>query len=583
MNTSERTPINGEVYPFHLSQKPISHAFCDFLLPQIFDGDNCSHSHNPAIKNQALNALAKSLGHPQFSTMMATAKKHQQQVLSNMGIADHPNFLTLFPLHYAETMEPHVSAIPFSNPNFSQFLRELTTKQLRFRLRKNANGTFSATIAAENGGWYRGWDLQLPKLALTSKVAFFTVILQWYHTLVNIGYDIDFNSHFVFENSLLLNVSCSADLIQDCDWYQRYWHSSYPLNAEIEGQFSDIDQRLNEHIRQENIPYDFERYGEISLRTHIFSLNQNGLVVPNAYFNSGKLRKLQPKNQRPIVLMDLCTIQIIEKYKKIESGQNKVLQERVRQLRGLIAKSYRFSFLLAMMEKATDKKHVLSRDDLIDVFKGNYESIVDFVGKENIVEPAEILEKMLSVYMDERYAQSERAEQLYDKSLEFLEYFAELRAKHSKYADIRFKLAEEAANEGKRLGLPPGYSPITICIASLYECEDANGVLKIKGYQNDFEPGNCLSDIMSFNRLAKAKATVETAGIEVIFRTEDLALERLHQYIYAKQLVGQDGTPTIKTTFSHPEKLFPKLYKNGKCINESERNKLFALLNFKMD
>lgn len=291
MIVSKRPPINDEVYPFHLSQKATACAFCDFLLSQTFDGNNAPHSYNPAIKNQALNALAKSLGHAQFSAMMATAKKHQQQAPSTRAIIDHPDFLTLFPEHYAEAMEPHVPKIPFSNHNFRQFLKELTTKQLRFRLRKNANGTFDAVIAAENEGWYPGWVLQLPKLALTSRVAFFTVILQWYNTLINMGYEIDFSRDFVFDNSLLLNVSCPADLIQDCDWYQRYWHSSYPLNDEIVGQFSDIDQRLNEYIRQQNIPYDFERYGDISLRTHVIRLNETGLVVPNAYFNSEQIRK----------------------------------------------------------------------------------------------------------------------------------------------------------------------------------------------------------------------------------------------------------------------------------------------------
>ncbi|MGV2934785.1 hypothetical protein ACIPUA_06985 [Providencia sp. AGC89] len=583
MIVSERTPINGEVYPFNLLQKSILSAFAEFDLSQTFDCDNGPHSHNPAIKNQVLNAIAKSLGYPQFSTMMATTKKHQQQTLSNIPIIDHPNFLTLFPLHYAEAMELHVSKTPFSNSNFRQFLKELTTKQLRFSFHKNANGTFSAMIAVKNDGRYPGWVLQLPKLALTSRVAFFTVILQWYHTLINMGYDIYFNRDFIFENSQLLNVLCPSNLIQDCDWYQRYRYSPYQDNDEIEYKFSDIDQRLNDYIRQQNIPYDFERFGEISLRTHVIRLNETGLVVPNAYFNSEKLRKPQPMDTRPIVLMDICTIQYIEKYKKIESGQNKVMKERVRQLRELVAKDYRFSFLLAIMEKATDKVNVLSRDNLIALFKGNYESIVDFVGKENIAEPPEILDKMLSVYMNERHAQSERAELLYDKSLQFIESFADLIAENTQYADKRFQLAQYTANEGKRLGLPPGYSPITLCIASLYECEDANGVLKIKGNQDDFEPGNSLSDIMSFNRLAKAKATLAVGGIDVLFRTEDLALERLHQYIHAKQVIGENGTPTIKTTYSHPEKLFPKLYKNGKCINERERDKLFALLNFKVD
>lgn len=583
MNTSQRTPINGEVYPFHLSQKCNFNAFAEFVLSQTFDGDNGPHSHNPAIKNQALNALAKALGFSQYSAMTSVGKKHQQQTLSDIPIVDHPNFLTLFPLHYAEAMEPHVTKTPFSNPNFRQFLKELTTKQLRFRLRKNANGMYSATIATKSDGWYSGWNLQLPKLAYTSSVAFFTVILQWYHILVNAGYDPDFNSNFILENSQLFNIFCPADLIQDCDWYQRYWFSSYPLNDEIVDQFSDIDQRLNEYIRQQNIPYDFERYGEISLLTHIFSLNENGLVVPNAYFNSEKLRKPQPMDTRPIVLMDISTIKNIKIHQNPKNKPSKFVLERCGQLKEMAANRYLFSFVFAMIENATDKRHVLSRDALIAAFKAEYELIADFLGKENVFEPPERIEALFHAYIYDSDSLLGRAEVLYDQSLVFIKYFAKLMAKCTKYAHIRFKLAQRAANKGKRLGLPPGYPPITLCIASLYECVDANEVLKIKGKQKGFAPHNCLSDIMTFNRLATVKALTEVANTKAIFRTDDLALERLHQYIHAKQIIGQDGTSMIQTTFSHPEKLFPILYKNGKCINERERDKLFALLNFKVD
>ncbi|MEI3777125.1 hypothetical protein [Pectobacterium brasiliense] len=591
MIVSEQPQINGNIYPFHLSQKPNLSEFCDFLLSQTFDGDNGHHSCKPEIKNQALNALAKSLGYPQFSVMMAKAKKHQQQLPSNIAIVDHPGFLALLPLHYAEAMQPHIQKIPFATPipKIEKFLKELGSKQLHFRLQKNANETFSATIAAKNAGWYQGWNFQLPKLALTSRDAFFTVILEWYHTLVNMGYYIDFNRNFVIENAQLFNIFCPPDLIRNCVSYQQYWNSLLPLNAEIETNFAHIDQSLNEHIRQvENSPYNIERYGPISLKTHIVRFNKNGLVIPNAYFISEKLRNLQLVDQRPIVLMDICTIKYIEKYKKIEADSNTDMQERVKQLSALVDKGYRFSFLLVIIEKATDYQNSMNSDELIARTIKDYGLIADFIGKENIIESPLAIEKMIPVLMDENYKKEERAELSIPSSLKLLEFFNELRVTNTPAASQRFKLAKQVAMEGKRLGLTQGYPTIMICIASIYECIDARKVLKIRGKgkeENKYNPSNSLGDIMSFYRVAKAKSKIKSVlgNVDVIFRTEDKYLENLHQYIKVTEISSSNNTSVLHSQISHPEKLFPKLYKNEECINEQERDDLFALLNFKVN
>lgn len=591
MTISEQPKINGDIYPFHFSQKPNFSGFCDFLLSQTFDGDIGHHSCKPEIKNQALNALAKPLGYSQFSAMMVMAKRHQQQALSNVAIIDHPDFLTLLPLHYVEAMQPHISKIPFATPipEIEKFLKELGTKQLCFRLRKNSNGAFSASIAAKNTGWYQGWDLQLPKLALTSRDTFFTVILEWYHTLINIGYDIDINRNFFTENAQLFNIFCPPDLIKNCVSYQQYWNSSLPLNTEIEANFLRIDQSLNIHIRQvENPPYNVERYGPISLKTHIVQFNQNGLIIPNAYFISEKIRSNQTIDQRPIVLMDICTIKYIEKYKKIEAGSNTDMQERVKQLRDLVDNGYRFSFLLVILEKATDYQNSMNSNELIARTIKDYELIADFIGKKNIIESPLLIEKMIPVLMDENYKKEERAELSIPSSLNLLIFFNKLGVTNTPAASQRFKLAKQVAMEGERLGLTRGYPTIMICIASIYECIDARKLLKIeekgKG-ENKYNPSNSLGDIMSFYRVAKAKSQIKSAlgNINVIFRTEDKSLENLHKYIKVTEINSYNNTSTLHSQFSHPEKLFPKLYKNGKCINEQERDDLFALLNFKVN
>lgn len=287
---------------------------------------------------------------------------------------------------------------------------------------------------------------------------------------------------------------------------------------------------------------------------------------------------------RPIVLLDICSVSLIKGRNSNMAGKGKRAQELLAQLKKMAQCGlYRFSFLLPILEKCTDYTNVHNSDELVAIFKDDYAQIVNFVGSKNIVEPPQALEKMIVTLMDESTPKELRAELSIPASLALLNFFnQEMRVTSTPARNLRFKLAVRVADEGERLGLMKGYPTIAICIASIYGCEEARGILKIKKDINDFNPSNCLGDIMSFYRVANARFLLQSAypGASVIFRTEDSDLESMHKWFYTRVTGVTDEGTIMKTTCDAPDKLLPMLYKNGECINHKELANVYALMDY---
>ncbi|MEX6226799.1 hypothetical protein AB6F55_19460 [Providencia hangzhouensis] len=288
---------------------------------------------------------------------------------------------------------------------------------------------------------------------------------------------------------------------------------------------------------------------------------------------------------RPVVLMDICTISYIKDRKKIKGGQDQRKQERLRQLKVLVDRGYRFSFLLAILEKGTNRNHPLNCDQLLERFKRDYDLIVDFIGKNNIVESIQALDQLIPIFMDETYSKDERAELSIPSSIKLLEFYNDMKISSTPSAKERFDLAVKITTEGKTLGLVKGYPPISICVSAIYGCEDARKVLKIKKDGSKFNPSNCLGDIMSFYRVAEATYRIKEflPDAKVIYRTEDEALENLHKYLITTVKSKIDNTSAMNIICTNPEKLFPTLFKNEKCINQTELDSIYELLDFKVN
>lgn len=296
--------------------------------------------------------------------------------------------------------------------------------------------------------------------------------------------------------------------------------------------------------------------------------------------------------QRPMVMMDICTIGLLKERVAIFYGKDKRKKERVTQLAHMAESGkYQFSFLAAIIEKGTDFRNQLSADELVKVFQDDYEVIKDFIGKENLFETPEALAAVTPKLVDARYSMEERAELSIPASLALLRYFNSLSIVSTPSKTDRFKLAKQVASESERLGLTKGYPTITLCVASIYGCIDARDILKIRedGKEkngSEFNPSNRLGDIMSFYRLANARHKVNSVLplVPVIFRTEDAGLENMHQYLHTHVtgMCEENGT-LLRTICSAPDRLFPALYKKGICTDKIELKQLYELLSFKID
>ncbi|MFQ1714333.1 hypothetical protein ACK39D_17690 [Aeromonas veronii] len=288
---------------------------------------------------------------------------------------------------------------------------------------------------------------------------------------------------------------------------------------------------------------------------------------------------------RTVLLIDICTISLIKNRNKINLGTDNRKKTRLHELEEM-AKSnkYRFSLLLAIIEKATDRKNELSVNQVMNEFKNDWLSIVDFVGENNIVEPLQSLEKLIPTLMDPNFDKREWAELSLEESIKLLNFYNSLGISSTLDEKNRISKTKEIVNYGKELGFINGHFTIIICVAAIHGCPDAQNILKIKSDGSNFNASNRLGDIMSFPRLAYTRALLKASNYaqkghpDCIFRTEDQALENLHKYIkIICKIDKKTGDNVYKTHIENPSMLFPMLY--NKSCSEKVREEIFNLLN----
>ena len=114
------------------------------------------------------------------------------------------------------------------------------------------------------------------------KTIFVRQLLQLYHRAQEWGYSPGLSFEYVSALTDRVVIACDQDLLQEIQLVNDDILEN-ELNDEKKGQFLNIDSRLNEYIRQKNIPYDFERYGQISFKTHFAQPTSRGVIIPCSY------------------------------------------------------------------------------------------------------------------------------------------------------------------------------------------------------------------------------------------------------------------------------------------------------------
>lgn len=295
---------------------------------------------------------------------------------------------------------------------------------------------------------------------------------------------------------------------------------------------------------------------------------------------------LSNSNSKKIILMDICTIGYLKDKENILSGNDERKKKIIRELSKEIEnKENKFSFILAILEKGTDYTHTLSKDELLERFFSDYTAISKIIPEENIVESKALIELLITTLIDPNYPMRERAELSIPENLKFLSYFNSLKICSTPPRKERFELAQQVAKAADAFKVQKGYLTILVCIASIYGCDPARKILKIKKNGNDFNPSNCLGDIMSITRAAKARALIlkKYPQYTVEYRTEDQALENFHKYICAKHILNAKDLDRFTISITNQAGMFPALYRENQCIDDEELKKLYSLLDFSVD
>ncbi|WP_368165082.1 hypothetical protein [Aeromonas sp. R6-2] len=289
-------------------------------------------------------------------------------------------------------------------------------------------------------------------------------------------------------------------------------------------------------------------------------------------------------NGHTILLMDICTIGLIKDRSNILIGNDNRKKERLSELTELAkSKEYRFSFLLSIIEKATDRKNELTVDAVIKEFEHDWQCVANFVGLDYMREPLSLLKHMIYTLMNSDYSKDEWAELSLPNVLKLLDYYSSFKITGIPSQKDRYIISEKLVRFSKELEFHHGHIAIIICVAAIYGCRDAINILKIKN-KGHFNASNCLGDIMTLYRVATVvemlKNTPKSQEVRCIFRTENKALENLHSYREATCNTNIDTGETSKsTTIKEPERLFPMLFKKNDVQEKKEREAIYRLLN----
>lgn len=287
---------------------------------------------------------------------------------------------------------------------------------------------------------------------------------------------------------------------------------------------------------------------------------------------------------RCIVAMDICTIGLIKDARGVSSGTDMNKKARRRELITMAQTGrYQFSFVLAIVEKATDLAHPMTVKEMISRFQKDYQSLSAYLGPGNMRESQNQLKHLIKIIMDENYTIEERAELNIHLYLDLLEFYNGLGIKKDpEPASDRLVFAKKLTDYGEELGISRGHPVIAICVASIYGCEGARKILKVND-KGEFNASNALGDIMSFYRIAKTRHMVMTSvpGVRIEFRTEDKGLESMHEFYSATVTDIIDDTPVLSVFDIDDKKMFPRLVSKANGLNRKERDALYEMLNFR--
>lgn len=222
-----------------------------------------------------------------------------------------------------------------------------------------------------------------------------------------------------------------------------------------------------------------------------------------------------------LYMLDICVVAATKLTEKSLKDQQRKA-DLIAHLRNLDRESNSFSYLLALMEKVSDSRGILTVGELEKQILFDVLALRGFFKTARVVEPDAFLIDFLRELMG-KPIEVKRAEYL-----EFLEKLNNhFQLQNAVSPKQRLGKAKEIIIEAKSLNISAQHHIVIIALACLYGNQSAKKLMKFKSDSKKFDAENILSDISLIYRFATIRLEMEQHFPRVKFITDDTALSDL--------------------------------------------------------
>lgn len=238
----------------------------------------------PYLSRTIRNALSLALGYKSYSDLVDCAQRNT--ATSNdmeryvFAFKEHEDAVWLCVGHLAEKLWPHKKEVGVTELDNLHSI--LANDFFAFRFQYGHTMTFSLTLknreiigAGYIGGLYETDD----------KTVFIRQLLQLYHRAQEWGYSPGLSFDFVSALSDGVLIACDQDLLHEIrlvynDITEKELEQIY---AYEDARLTYINMKINQLMREMDIPYDSQRYRAFSFKTHFAQLTSRGVIIPCSY------------------------------------------------------------------------------------------------------------------------------------------------------------------------------------------------------------------------------------------------------------------------------------------------------------
>ncbi|MBX8603456.1 hypothetical protein [Pseudomonas cichorii] len=285
-----------------------------------------------------------------------------------------------------------------------------------------------------------------------------------------------------------------------------------------------------------------------------------------------------------LYFLDLCTISHIKDSLERDPGEGSPEPQTLAWLRENDLSHNGFSYLPALMEKASDTKSKFDVNGLIEEAARDLTALNSFFQHARVVEDI----NLASQYVAD--LKGIHPEILGPRYHDFLEYVNGLELFNAMAPGKRFKAAEAICEHATSLGIDKGHPLVLASVACVYGCVAAKKVLKFKKNPAEFSSSNALGDVQVIQRVGKLTKMVEQTHrgfARTGFVTDDRYLQDFYDFFFVNEVASEIGENTTSTKYEmtiQAYKLFPDLFDENREPKGDTENvevlKLYALFGF---